>query len=124
MSPTASLLHGLSSLAPALLQASAAAGGFSVLVMVARWLGRGSLPVRWLYWLGLLAMARLALPIVPESSLGLPWPSAGPSMAGAAADSVPEVRGDTSLDIDHRSIPNPSDSFASESRFCRSRKDA
>lgn len=108
------LLHGLSSLAPALLQASAAAGGFAVLVMVARWLGRGSLPVRWLYWLGLLAMARLALPIVPESSLGLPWPSAGPSMAGAAADSVPEVRRNMSMEYDNRSIPNPSDFFVDE----------
>ena len=80
-----SILAGLSFIAPALLQASMAAGGLAAFALAARQLGKGRLPVCWAYGLGLLAMARLAFVVVPESVFGVPWPStvrATPEAAG------------------------------------------
>ncbi len=78
--------HWLAPWAVPLLQAGAAAAILVVVVLAGRSLGRRHVPVRWWYALGLLAMLRLALPIVPACSLGLRW-----TLGSAPAPATPEV---------------------------------
>ena len=67
------IIAASNSLALALLQASVTTAALVVLLLLARRWGKATLPVRWMYGLALLAMARLALPVLPESAYGPRW---------------------------------------------------
>jgi len=92
------LLPGIASLqnlALALLQASLTSSALVVLLLLAKRWGKGTLPVRWLYGLALLAMALLALPVLPESDYGLRWqavpalPPRAVQLTQTSADPIP-----------------------------------
>ena len=86
-------IAAVNSVALALLQASVTSSALVVLLLLVRRWGKGAVPVRWVYGLALLAMARLALPVLPESAYGLRWQAepAIPARSVRLADTSPDA---------------------------------